>query len=103
MATAAFNFMNDATKTRTKPLSAKTYISDSGELNLTRLVDDAVEALAGIRYNGYGEGNQRRSQRVVRRSFREVMVKAGYTERQANETYENQVLAINALAINAEE
>ena len=99
--------MRDALKTRTKPLAAKNYLNAARtELAvgaLTRLVDDAVAMLADIRYNGYGAGNQRRSQGVVRRSFRQVLVKAGYTERQANVVYRDQVEAMDALAVAAEE
>ena len=93
-------------KTRTQKLVAKNYLN-AGRTELAigglgRLVDDAVEALDGIRYNGYGEGNQRRSRRVISRSFREVLIKAGYTERQANDLWLNQVRALADLNANAE-
>ena len=95
------------TKTKTKPLRARDYITLAGspnrQLNLTRLVDDALDRLETIRYTCYGAGNGRRSRYVIRRSFAKVLEAAGYTESQANALWRDQVLPLEALAINADQ
>lgn len=89
-------------RTQTKPLIAKDYITDAGQLQLSLLVDNAVEALGNIRINGVGR-QRGRSRGVIIRSFLAIAVQAGYTERQAHDLWRNQVLAIESLAINADE
>ena len=90
------------TKTKTKALKQSDYTWGSGQLNLTKLTDDAVAALENIHHNGVGR-QRKRSRGVVIRSMRAIMMKAGYTETQASVHWRDQVLSIFNLNINAEE
>ena len=89
-------------KTHTRRLRPGDYISTAGQLNLTRLVDDACAALAFIRCNGVGR-QQRRSRGVIIRSHRETLLAAGFTPAQASEHWRDQVMAIDALNANADD
>jgi hypothetical protein len=88
-------------KTRTKQLKAAQFISDAGQLSMSRLVDATLEALDGIRINGVGR-QRARSRGVIRRSFYEVVERAGFARLQAEEIWRDQVLPLESLAINAE-
>jgi hypothetical protein len=88
------------TKTKTKPLSARNYISDAGQLSLAKLTDDALAALDRISANGVGR-QRGRSRGVIYRSFKAIAIKGGYDESQAHKLWRNQVLPLEALAINA--
>lgn len=85
-----------------KPLQAKDYVSDVGQLNLSRLSDDALEKLAFIRCNGVGL-QRHRSVGVVFRSFVRVLVVAGYSEPEARANWCDQILSLDSLNANSEE
>ena len=89
-------------KTKTKRFAARDFISNAGQLNLTRLVDSAVEALGFIRINGVGD-QRRRSRGVVFTSFCDVAQQAGYDERAARSLWRDQVVALDELNANSEE
>jgi hypothetical protein len=101
LAVASFRRREERRNNRTKPLRKRNYISGAGQLSLTKLVDDAVEALEGIHHSGVGR-QRSRSRGVILRSFREVLQSAGYSESQAYEQWRNQVLPIFELNINAD-
>lgn len=58
--------------------------------------------MAEIRNTGVGD-QRKRSRGVIFRSFKDVCMAGGYTELMAHNTWREQVLALEALAINAEE
>ena len=93
-------------KNRTRPLRARDYIAlpaGAVTVNLTRLVDDALDRLATIRATCYGLGNGRRSRAVVHRSFVDVLQQGQFSQGQAEAYWREQVLPLETLAINADE
>lgn len=84
------------TKTRTVPLHRRDYIWGAGEVNITRLVEDAVCQLMAIEATGVGL-QKRRSRGVVFRSFCRVLVSTHWTEPEAWRMWRQQVLPIFAL------
>lgn len=91
----------NATKNRTTPLKAKNYVSDAGQLNLTKMTDDALEALEQIRHTGHGDGNQRRSRGVILRSYRAILDSQGWPLRDREQALRN-LQDIDSLNSNAE-
>jgi hypothetical protein len=91
----------NATKNKTKPLKAKDYLSTAGQLNLTKMTDDACATFENIRCTGHGEGNQRRSRGVILRSYRQILVGQGWPLRDREQAIRN-LQDIDALNANAE-
>jgi hypothetical protein len=81
---------------------AKDYISDAGQLNLTRLVDDAVAVLEDIHYNGVGE-QRRRSRGRYAGKVLQILEDHGYARIEALRIWNEQIIAMAELNINASE
>lgn len=81
--------MSTRQRTVTKPLKARDYLSTAGQLNLTKLTDDALAAFEHIRCTGYGEGNQRRSRGVIWGSYRAILDGQGWTLRDREQAIRN--------------
>lgn len=79
----------NATKNRTIPLKAKNYVSDAGQLNMTRMTDDALAAYENIRATGRGEGNMRRSRGVITGSYRAILDGQGWPLRDREQAMRN--------------
>lgn len=90
----------NATKNRTTPLKAKTYLSTAGQLNLTKMTDDALEAFATIRATGVGR-QQGRSRGVILRSYRSILDAQGWPLRDREQAVRN-LQDMDALNANAE-
>lgn len=94
--------MNTNKKMNRNPKLAH-YVSNAGQLNLTRLVDDAVEVLEDIRYNGVGRQRDRSRGRYLGKIERLLMAH-GYTMIEARcRVINEQIIAIFELKINADE
>jgi hypothetical protein len=91
----------NATKNKTKPLKAKDYLSTAGQLNLTKMTDDACEAFENIRATGHGEGNMKRSRGVILRSYRKILDGQGWALREREQAVRN-LQDIDTLNANAE-
>jgi hypothetical protein len=90
----------NANKNRTAPLKAKDYLSTAGQLNLTKMTDDALAAFENIRATGVGR-QQRRSRGVILRSYREILDKQGWPLRDREQSVRN-LQDMDALNANAE-
>jgi hypothetical protein len=90
----------NANKNRTAPLKAKDYVSDAGQLNLTRMTDDALAAFESIRATGVGR-QQNRSRGVIFRSYRAILEGQGWPLRDREQSVRN-LMDMDALNANAE-
>jgi hypothetical protein len=78
----------NANKNRTAPLKAKNYLSDAGQLNMTRMTDDALAAFEKIRATGVGL-QMRRSRGVIIRSYQAILDGQGWSVRDRAQAMRN--------------